>query len=195
MKHTEVFISAFGRPRVELPEDAEIWTLNNWPIKRPDLKPTRVYEIHGNKFLNTTTRYPKNFKEFHNNIEVITLENYGFNNERVFNIDTAIKKYGPELFTSTLCYMLHDAVEEKFNLIVFDGVELFLGEHNEEYTEQMPAVKQWIEIARNENIEVVSFWEKNWVVPEDYVPMIYGAKDIVQKYCDEYDIKMSPRCY
>ena len=140
----------------------EVWTMNDWYRVYPWLKhPQRVYQIHGlmdNVFL--PGRY-ENWRERYNDsgAKIITVTDQKVKNQKRWDRYRRIeKKYGRNTFTSTMCYMMADAITERVDEIHIFGVKLI----SYEFVKQVPELLLWIERAEVEGIKVVCNMRETW---------------------------------
>ena len=147
----------------------ELWTTNDWYKWHPQIKPSRLYQIHANKsrekpykdkhgfirmvdYWETIAKYP--------DIEII-MGSSGLcpHKYRIFKWKKAIDQFGPAFFRSTFSFMFVEAIWEKVDKILFRGIDLCFGD---EYQNQVPGMLRNIDKAREMGIEVIAQKELIW---------------------------------
>lgn len=145
--------------RVQLTQDNDIWTLNDWFTFYPELKhPEKVFDIHLHPTPETSKRY-RNYIEKYNasNAEIITCSDYKNFFPKSIKYDFALlEKYGAELYTSSGAYMMAMACKSEYEKINILG---FICGAHDEYKWQLPAFLKFIEIARSKGKQVYNIYE------------------------------------
>ncbi len=139
----------------------ELWTLNDFYRVYPQYKsPQRVYQIHGNfdptalpgRYENWRAEYAKSQSE------IVTINDMGFCNQRIFDKERAVSDFGKEFFVSTMSYMFADAIWQGVTEIFLEGINLIAGE----FLKQVPGTIRNIEAARDHGIIVHAPKEDEW---------------------------------
>jgi hypothetical protein len=133
-----------------------VWTLNDYYRVFPGLKPDRIFEIHkpfNLELLQSDGRYPGDYRKIYNEsgAQIVTRHFQGFENEKIFPLETAIETFGPNFFVSTTSFMFALAIMEGYQDITVEGIHLTRGDQHDYMTHGM---LRNIDAARARNIEV-----------------------------------------
>lgn len=170
-------------------KNRRVWTCNDWFTYRPRVCPERVYQIHdkaaflaaaermriaNGRYINWQLRYAEV-------PELVVIDDYGFDNQRLFDFDRAVKTHGIKFFGSSFSYCFADAIFERIEKVEFVGIDLY----GVDYSHQIESMLTNIEAARSVGIEVVAEREEKWKrdIPmvdwsnvANYHPFGYGRK-------------------
>ena len=126
--------------------EGERWTLNDWYVSYPWLKPHRIYEFHTEEQIKwAKNRYPDDYKKKNkeSGAEVISSHE---------------KKYSDNALSCSIGMMIADAID-RFKVINIYGVHM-IGMGHEVF---VSGILEIIEIARSKGIEVNCLYEKEWI--------------------------------
>ena len=145
--------------------NGERWTLSDWYVSYPWLKPHRVYELHTEEQIieaKEAGRYPYDHKKINSNSKVISSHK---------------KVYSDNALSCSIGIMIADAIEEGFKVINIYGVHM-LGMQHEIY---ISGILEIIDIARSKGIEVNCLYEKEWrefphLEPQKYYMDVINGK-------------------
>lgn len=172
-------ILALGDVHPDLPSDAisaadQVWTLNDFYRSRRVLRilgdrvPERIYNMHANfrgheidnrRFADWHARY----REYESRgSQIVGHDDMGFSRQRVFPLDEALKEWPAHWFSSSLAYMIFDALffGPKPRKIVLVGTSL----SRADLEKQGFGLLENIRAARAAGVEVVWPWER-WAGP------------------------------
>lgn len=132
----------------------EIWSINDLYVFIP--RADRWFEMHRKNFIDSyiprgnpdsTKKHIDYLKTL--NAPIITQQNYpDVINSQKFELEKFLRKYR-KVYTSTICYMLAQAINEEYNKIYLYGV---IGD---KFPEQRDGIAYWIGYAEAKGIEVV----------------------------------------
>jgi hypothetical protein len=135
----------------------EIWGMNQLYLEIP--KADRWFEMHGRDVLVPETnpdidkRNPDHLEWLKKTeIPIYMQEHYPDIPASVkFPVDEIVAKYGVDMFTSTVCYMLTLAILEGFEEIHLFGISMAI---KGEYERERPGVDAWVMFAKGMGIKV-----------------------------------------
>ena len=173
-----IFDGAFG--------DAEIWTLNDWWNFYPRLtRPDRIYQIHEDydKLSHVGKRDISGWQRRYNESKalIVSAKSFeGLDNQRVFDLEKALRFFPKHLFTSSIAFAMMEAIMEQVDSITLRGVEM---KADGEYGYQRPAICELVDrcIVAGIKLDVrqVMQWRSSgfvdWSAVRE-VNMIYGRK-------------------
>jgi len=162
--------------------DYEIWTLNDYYRVFPGLLPDRIFEIHRGiniEELQSQCRFPGDYRKVYNEsgAQIVTRHFQGFENERIFPLETAVETFGPSFFVASTSYMFALAIMEGYHDITLEGIHLTCGDQHDYMTHGM---LRNIDAARARNIEVripgnhESRWREQAKTIKDEWREVYG---------------------
>lgn len=164
-----------------------IWTLNDWYRHYDNFTPDRVFQVHSQEILDrredNKVRYI-NWRRRYNEsgARIVTPENLSF----VENVEPypirIVDRWGPEIFTSSLAYILAYAEYYLYKNITLLGFRM---ENTSEYMHQLPAVIKIINSLREDGFYVSApLDEKHWCYVEEskYTPSYIYNLDVLEKY-------------
>jgi hypothetical protein len=157
--------------------EGELWCVNNIPIKYPEVKWTRIFEVHrfsrkGDTWLRKgqemfrdlrVNDYIAKLNDLKIPIYVLPHPENPFTNSVTIPLDTLIKTYR-YFFSTTLSYQLAMALEEGFDTIDLLGVDMTL---SSEYRDQRPSATYFIGLADGKGV-TVNVAEDSPIVKNDY---------------------------
>jgi len=158
-------------------EGAEVWGVNNMPIKHPSVPWTRIFEVHrfSQKRETWLRKGQESFRDISVNdyieklnaldipIYVLDHPETPFTNAIIIDLPTLRSRYR-DFFSTTLSYELALALEEGFTSIDLLGVDMTL---SSEYRDQRPSVCYFIGLAEGRGV-VVTTPPESPIVRNDY---------------------------
>jgi len=145
-----------------LAPDSEIWTINDWYMRKPQSlieRPDRVYNLHllpetrSNRFVGD---WKKIYSE--SGADIVTLGPMDGLDSRLLDTESLDSQFDKELLTCSISIMICEAMLEGFEEISLCGVELLAGE----FVYQVRGILAAIEAARGRGIKVTAKNESKW---------------------------------
>ncbi len=155
----------------EINQYAEVWSLNEFYNVYPDLKVSRVFQIHED----CDTGITDNWRIAYNKRKVpcVTVKHIdGLDNQIHFDAKKAFKEKGNNFFTSTFSYMFYMAQKEGYQKIRLMGVRLKM---QSEYEYQRFGMLKNIDDTRSYGIKVENPRQLEW--ENDFKAMGYDKVD------------------
>lgn len=159
---------------------SEVWSLNDYYVFFPELKPDKVFQIHKDfKGHKEKSRFTGNYLRKYNEdgATIITTSHYPeLEREELLPMDEWEEQWGNQL-NCTLSFMFIYALNKGYTKIVLDGTNACLGP----YAWEIPIILDWIDQCRLLDVEFKCHMEKKWrairsMCNADDDPLVYWKR-------------------
>lgn len=166
-------------------DGAEVWTMNDFWMWYPGLRPNAIFQIHKPEWLpiGKNGRWLGNWRTVYNaaSCPVYTCFDNGLDNERLMQMEILEQHFPRYLYQCTVVYMLAAAMTAGVEVVQFEGM---LFSNDGERMNQLPYIVKAIRRAREAGmtIEILPEIEKQWADVLDCMVIDWRQLRTVEPY-------------